>query len=362
MWMSIPLKIKAIKTYALMVPLVRPITTAAVSIPSAPLVLIDVQTDQGIVGRSYIFGYTPMSLAPIASMIANIAESLIGKTVAPLDRFSELEAMFRLLGRQGVVGMAMAGLDIAFWDICAKANDCTVAALLGSAPLPIKSYDSHGVFDAPRDTADVERSLALGFDALKFKMGGGTIDDDLRRLRDVQQITGPDVALMIDYNQSLTSTEAIKRMRQIEDEFDLDWVEEPVLAEDFAGHQAVRRAIRTPVQTGENWWMPDDAARAVQAGICDHAMLDLIKIGGVTGWTRAAAIAQGASIPVSSHLFPEASAHILAATPNYHLLEYMDITSTIVMEPYEISKGCLTAKGPGFGLEWDMKAVAKYMI
>lgn len=356
------LTIKSVSARPAMVPLSRPITTAKVAIDKAPLVLIDVNAKEGVIGRSYIFGYTPLSLRPLTAMVENIADTLIGKTIDPATRFAEMEAMFRLLGRQGVVGMAMAGLDVAFWDARAKAQDMSVAVLLGAEQRPIKCYDSHGFFDPKRDAKDLELSLTQGFDALKFKLGAETVEEDLARLRAGQDIVGSDKALMLDYNQAFSSAEAIRRMRRIEEEFDLDWIEEPVLAEDYAGHRAVRAAIRTPVQTGENWWLPDDAARAVQAEICDHAMLDLIKIGGVTGWMRAAAIAQGASLPVSSHLFPEASAHVLAATPNCHLLEWMDVTSAIAVEPYEIENGHLAPKGPGFGLEWDEKALAKYLL
>ena len=116
---------------------------------------------------------------------------------------------------------------------------------------------------------------------------------------------------MIDYNQSLKAPEATKRIAALSD-FDLHWVEEPVGAEDFAGHICVREKSDIPIQTGENWWFGEDVARATQAKISDHAMLDIMKIGGVTGWMEAAAIANGAGLPISSHIFIEASAHVMA--------------------------------------------------
>ena len=87
-------------------------------------------------------------------------------------------------------------------------------------------------------------------------------------------------------------------------------------------------------------------------------MPDLVKIGGITGWQRTTPIAQAASIPVSSHLFIEASAHALASTPNAHYLEFMDIAGSLMAEPYVLESGCLTPKGPGLGFIWDEKAVA----
>lgn len=346
-----------------LVPLVRPITTAVATIPKAPLVLIDIETNAGIVGRSYLFTYTPMAMAPLAKLLDNIGETLIGKAADPVSRMADMEATFRLLGRQGLVAMALAGIDMALWDAAAKALNVSVARMLGAAERAVPCYDSHGIFELTRDRDAVETSLAQGFKAVKFKVGVGDVQQDVDTLRDIRSVIGPDVRLMIDYNQSLTPPEAIRRVKRFEDEgFDLSWVEEPVAAEDFAGHQMVRAGITTPLQTGENWWMPDDAARAIQNGICDHAMIDIMKIGGVTGWMRAAAMAQAASLPISSHLFIEASAHTLAATPNAYLLEYMDVAQGILTEPYVIADGCLTPRGPGLGIAWDEAAVAQYLI
>jgi len=166
---------------------------------------------------------------------------------------------------------------------------------------------------------------------------------------------------MVDYNQSLTVPEAMRRIDRLA-EFDLQWVEEPVPAEDLAGHASIRAACRTPIQTGENWWFPEDVARAVHAGASDFAMLDLMKIGGITGWLRAAGQAEGASLPVSSHIFVEASAHALAVTPTAHYLEYLDSAGAILLDPPTIEDGALRPKGPGLGIDWDAAAVERYAL
>jgi mandelate racemase len=344
-----------------MAPLVRPITTAVASIPKAPLVLVDIETNQGVVGRSYLFAYTPLALKPLVQLVDNVAEALIGTAADPITCMARMESMFRLLGRQGLVSMALAGIDMALWDACAKARDMSVAQMLGATPGPVRCYDSHGVFDPARDVTAIEQSMAQGFGALKFKIGAGSLQRDIDTLRTIRQIIGPDIRLMVDYNQSLTAPEAVRRISRF-DEFDLDWVEEPVAAEDYAGHRRVRSGVRTAIQTGENWWMPDDAARAIQAEISDLAMLDIMKIGGVTGWQRAAAMTDAASLPVSSHIFVEASAHVLAATPNAHYLEYLDIASAVLSEPYQVVEGALTPRGPGLGLTWNPDAVRRYAV
>ncbi|MEM1078659.1 MAG: enolase C-terminal domain-like protein [Pseudomonadota bacterium] len=352
--------IKAIRTRAVLAPLRRPITTAVAAIQRAPLVLIDVETTEGVVGHSYLFTYTPLAMAPLSRLIDEIGATLIGQSVAPVARYADLSQMFRLLGRQGLVAMAMAGLDMAFWDALGKTSNQSVAELLGSAPRPLPCYDSHGIFDCARDLPLLERSMADGFRAVKFKIGARTEADDLRALTQIFEVVGPQVGVMVDYNQSLTTPEALRRIHALEDRFALAWIEEPVPTEDIAGYRTLRERVRTPLQAGENWWLPEDAARAIDARMSDHAMLDIMKIGGVTGWMRAAALAEGASMPVSSHIFVEASAHVLAATPNRHLLEHLDVAGGILSDPLEVENGTLTARGPGLGIAWDEAAVGRH--
>ena len=116
-----------------------------------------------------------------------------------------------------------------------------------------------------------------------------------------------------------------------------------------------------PVQTGENWWFAQDMAQAIAAGACDFAMPDLMKIGGVSGWLRAMGQAEAAAIPVSSHLFVEASAHVLPITPTAHWLEYLDVAGAILTEPMAVEQGTVIARGPGLGMEWDEAAVQRYL-
>ena len=121
----------------------------------------------------------------------------------------------------------------------------------------------------------------------------------------------------------------------------------------------MRETSPTPIQAGENWWFPRGFAEAIAAGASDFIMPDLMKCGGVTGWLQVAAQAEAANIPMSSHLFAEASAHMLAVTPTAHWLEFLDFARVILVHPAEIIDGTVTARGPGLGLEWNEAAVAK---
>jgi mandelate racemase len=353
------LTIKSLTARTVVAPLARPLRTASGEIPAAPLLLIDIATDQGITGRAYLFACTKVMLRALKALTEDLVPLLIGKPCAPADRAAECERTFRLLGRQGLLGMALSGIDMALWDALGRTLKQPVVALLGGSPRAIQAYDSFGLIDLKDDARRLDRSLAQGFRAIKIKLGDGDLLRDVAVVRDVRGIIGDGTRLMIDYNQSLSAPQAIRRLQALQ-RYDIGWVEEPVPAEDLVGHAAVRASGLVPVQTGENWWFAADMAKAIEAGACDHAMPDLMKIGGVTGWLKAAALAEAASLPVSSHIFVEASAHVLPVTPTALYLEYLDSAGAILKEPLPVVDGRITASGPGLGMEWDEAAVAKY--
>lgn len=352
--------IRSVRARAVIAPIARPVKNAFGIIEAAPLVLIDVMTDQGVTGRSYIFAYTRMTLKPLVHLIEEIGRELTGKPIAPFDLMAAMDAKFRLLGWQGLVGMAVSGLDMAFWDALGQAASQPLVTLLGGSPRSIPAYDSYGVVDPVADEKDLRRSLDQGFRGIKIKGGDGDAANDERVVRAVRELIGPDISLMIDFNQSLDPAEATRRIERLSP-YDLHWIEEPVPQEDLLGHAKVRETSPTPIQAGENWWFPRGFAEAIAVGASDFIMPDLMKCGGVTGWLRVAGQAEAASIPMSSHLFAEASSHMLAVTPTAHWLEVLDLARAILAKPIEIVDGAVTARGPGLGLAWDEAAVTTYL-
>ena len=354
-------KITGLKARSVNAPLDRPVRTASGSLETAPLVLIDVETDAGVTGRAYVMGYTPVSLEPMRAFLSNIEPMCVGKSIAPFDRATDFENAFRLMGRQGLVGMALSGLDMALWDALGQAHDTAVVQLLGGEARPMIAYDSYGIVDMPADAGVLEASVKRGFQAIKIKLGQADVALDVATCRAVREVIGNDVALMIDYNQSLSVQETLYRLEHLV-EFELAWVEEPVPAEDLDAHAEIQAASPFPVQTGENWWFVSDMEKAIAAGACDYAMPDLMKIGGITGWQKAAGLAAAARMPMSSHLFIEASAHVLPVTPTAHYLEYLDLASTVLQDPPELIDGHVTPKGPGLGMVWNEDAVKRYLV
>ena len=355
------LTIRSVKARAVVAPISRPVKNAFGVIEAAPLVLIDVETDQGVTGHSYIFAYAKLTLKPLVLLIEEIGRDLTGKAIAPVDLMAAMDAKFRLLGWQGLVGMAVSGLDMAFWDALGQAAGQPLAVLLGGSARPIRAYDSYGVVDPKADAKDLKRSLDQGFKGIKIKGGDGDAANDERVVSGVRKLIGPDIALMIDFNQSLDPAEATRRIERLAP-YDLHWVEEPVAQENLLGHAKVREMSPIPIQAGENWWFPRGFAEAIAAGASDFIMPDLMKCGGVTGWLRIAGQAEAASIPMSSYLFAEASAHMLAVTPTAHWLEVLDLARAVLAEPIRIVDGAVTARGPGLGLIWNETAVTKYLV
>jgi mandelate racemase len=358
--MSVPhLVIAGVTAKAVVAPLVRPVRTAVGTIPAAPLVLIDVSTREGITGKAYVFAYIPTALTALHRIIGEIGAELVGMPAAPQQVMRHFDRRFRLIGWQGLVGMAVSGIDMALWDALGRAAELPVVQLLGGTVRPLDAYDSYGVVDPNGDADVLAASVASGFRAIKIKVGDGDVGRDVATVRRVREIVGPDVRLMIDFNQALDVPEAIRRIKRLT-EFDLHWIEEPVKAEDLVGHARVRNATGATIQTGENWWFPAGMAAAISAGASDHAMPDLMKIGGITGWLSAAGLAETAGLPVSSHIFAEASAHAMALTPTAHLVEWLDLAGCVLADPLKVVEGQITPRGPGLGLDWDEKATARF--
>lgn len=356
------LTLRSLTARPVSVPLDPPLTTASGQVPEAPLVLIDLQSEEGVTGCAYLFCYSPVVMGPIAETLRNIEPLVKGAAVAPQDLDRLLRARFRLLGVQGLVGMAMAGLDMAAWDAQAKAAGEPLVRLLGGTPAAVPAYDSHSMLTAEKAAEAAAAARDSGFRAFKVKIGHATVAEDLVVIRAVREAAGPEMAVMVDYNQSLSVPEALARSAVLDNE-GLTWIEEPTVAEDFAGHAKIAKETRTAIQFGENWWGLPDMQKAVAAGASDLAMVDVMKIGGITGWMKAAALAEGAGLPVSSHLWPEVSAHLLAVTPTAHLVEYLDVAAAVLQQPANLRDGKIVIRDePGSGVAWDEAAVARFAV
>ncbi|CUW41626.1 Mandelate racemase [Magnetospirillum sp. XM-1] len=352
--------IESLAARAVNVPLEYPVRTSVGTVATAPLVLIDIATDAGFVGRSYVFTYTPLALAAMREMLASLGGILAGQPAAPAEIDRLLEGRFRLLGATGLVRMAMAGIDMALWDAAAQKLGVPLVEMLGGRRRPIPAYDSHSMDGEALAVERAAKAAGQGYTAIKTKVGYPSLAEDIGVVRAIRKAVGDGVRILADYNQSLSVPEAIRRGKALEDE-GVAWLEEPTRQEDYLGHARIRQALNIPVQMGENWFGVDEMTRALDAGATALAMPDAMKIGGVTGWLRAAALAQSRGIPMSSHIFQEVSCHLMAVTPTAHLLERMDLAAPILEEPLKFEAGCaIIPEQPGTGIRWNEEAVRRY--
>jgi mandelate racemase len=356
--------LRAIRARGVNVPMKLPLGTSAGTLRSAALLLVDVETEEGVTGRSYLFCYLPAAAPAIAAMLGEIERTAKGDAIAPADLWAKLARRFKLIGVQGIVRMAMAGFDCACWDALAIAAGVPLVTLLGGAPRRIRAYNSNGLgLMEPEAAADeAEKLLEGGFRAVKLRLGYPTLAADLAAVRAVRKRLPDSVELMVDYNQALAPAEAFERGRALEHE-GIAWIEEPIRHDDFRNCAELASTLATPIQIGENFSLPEQMSEALLVRACDFVMPDLERIGGVSGWLRASALAANDKKPMSSHLFPETSAHLLAVTPTCHYLEYVDWANPILEEPLEIVGGEAVIPGrPGNGMKWNEEAVKRYLI
>ena len=358
------LTVRALRATAVEVPMNHVLGTSAAAVVAAPLLLIDLETDEGVTGRSYLFCYLRGAAPAMAAMVAEVERMVKGERLPPRELWPRMAKRFTLIGVQGIVRMAMAGFDMAWWDAHARAAGKPLVEFLGGSRRPIRAYNSCGLglMDMEALARETDEMLEGGFRGVKLRLGYPTLDEDLAAVKTVQARLPKGVELMVDYNQALSVDEALRRGRALDDK-GLAWIEEPIRHDDYRGAARLAAHLATPIQIGENFSQPFAMEEALASRACDLVMPDLERIGGVTGWLRAAELARAANVKMSSHLFPEVSAHLLAVTPTCDWLEYVDWAAVVLREPIRIVDGdAQVADRPGNGMEWDPAVVERLRI
>ena len=202
------IRIECRRARAVCVPMIHPHQTASWTVSESPLVLIDVVTDQGAAGHSIVFTCTAAALKPTAELVHNLASLVEGEALAPAAIAEKLAR--RLLGTQGLIGMALAGIDMALWGALARVHNVSLVSLLGGSARPVPAYGAVG-YDGEIESARVAEELVRqGLTGIKAKIGYPMVAEDLAVIRAIRSASG--------HNQSLTPSEAVERLRQVEDE------------------------------------------------------------------------------------------------------------------------------------------------
>ena len=304
-----------------------PLLTASGKLTNAALVLVKIRSKCGIEGHSYLFSPNAKLLPALASAVSVAFEEVKGKGCSPETNTDYLLDKFKLFGGTGILTMAFAAIDMASWDLLGRALGKPLYRLWGGTNTCIPSYESSGlsIGSLGQVLDQAETFLSNGNSRMKVRLGYETIEEEVMLLSRLKDKLGDHIELMVDYNQGLTFDQAFERCKELDD-LGLTWIEEPILADMLEKAAELTKATKTPIQLGENLWSPTEVERALNLGSSDYLMPDVAKIGGATQWLRAAKLAEKHGVKVSSHLYPEISAHLMASISNAHYLEYADWT------------------------------------
>jgi mandelate racemase len=348
-----------VRLRALDLQLQRPIRVRTTFVPTVSLVLIDLATSDGAIGRSYLHS---RPRGPYVELLKALGESIMGQKLAPRVLQRQMLRSFGMFeGMEGLLANAVAGLDMASWDALAQRSSLPLVTLLGGSTEPLPAYNSTGLSFQPTSALTEEARMLVegGFSGVKMRLGYATLAEDVAAVRAVRGALPDTIDVMADFGQALDRAEAVIRLSALDGE-GLAWFEDPLTARDLEGHARLARALKTPIQTGENFGSPEMMAEAIRIHAADCMNLDVKHIGGVSGWLDAAPLAAAAHIPLSSHFYPEYSVHLLAISGSRHRLEYFDWLNPILTDPLRIEAGhAIFRKSPGAGIEWNEDALTR---
>lgn len=354
----------------LLVPLRRPLATSVGTFTHGPFLAVEIATKGGISGRVIGFGFNKLALHLVPPLIDDLvvfAKSRGALTLHDLPAFFDAaQKRHVLIGHEGLTALALSMLDMALHDALGQHAGLPLYKLLGATSADIPAYNSCGLgLVAPDAAAREAKVLAAehgGFAHVKMRLGRRSVADDVAAIQAVKDAIGPNVQLSVDWNQALRSEDALAACRAI-DEMDLHWIEEPVTYDDYEMQARLADVLATFVSIGESWWHWRVAERAMAMNACDYAMPDVLRIGGVTGWMRTARAAERFNMQLSSHLSPEYSAHLLAASPTRHWLEYMDWAQELLRDPLVPQHGKVRpSEVAGVGHAWDEAAIERCVV
>jgi len=360
------MKISEIRSRAVSVPLEIPVVSAIRQTDRVELVVVEVRTDSDIVGHTYVQAFGVPQARAIQSLLDYLGGVLQDENpLLTLRAFQLMERAINLLGRGGLATFALSGIDCALWDIVGKAYQAPLAVMLGASGDRCAAYQSAGLWLQPPGPVladQAQQLMGMGLRGIKMRVGRPIGEHDFEAAEQVRRAVGPGTLLMLDANQAWTVGTGIVLGRALESAHPF-WLEEPVDHDDLAGHAKIAEALDVPIATGENTYLLRGFRALIEAGACDIVMPDVQRVGGVTGWMGVAALAEAWRLPLASHLFPEISVHLLAASPTAQILEWMPWAQPIMAERLEVRDGSVVVPArPGLGLMFDESALDRFAI
>ncbi len=332
-------------------------------------VIVDIATDEGIHGIGLTY-HEVGSEAVRAFIKHTIAPQIIG--MDPLENeviYEKVIADFRAVGRKGLAFCALSAVDIALWDIKGKMAGMPLYRLLGGSRNQVPIYSSAGwtSYSTGELCDEMLGMIAEGYTFLKLKVGvkGGTDPrEDARRIHAVRKAVGPDIRLAVDANNIWKAGTAIQFMDRIAD-CDVEFFEEPVLADDIPGLAHCRRSMRVPLATGEHEYTRFGVRDLLTAGAADIVQADVCRVGGYTEMVKIIALTQAFNVLFAPHCMELMHMHLVAAATNGLILEsltlFRNVSRNVFIDAPEPKNGFLKLPDkPGLGLELNMDYIRKF--
>jgi L-alanine-DL-glutamate epimerase-like enolase superfamily enzyme len=330
------------------------------------VVMVIITADDGAQGIGYTYTIGQGGAA-IKSLINEAFKPLMeDQNPRHIERLWEkMWWQLHYIGRGGLVSFAISAVDIALWDLIANKDNLPLWQLLGGHSASVKPYaggidlhlDINGLLD------QTQRNLDHGFRAIKMKVGLENLRQDLERVQAVRTLLGPDIPLMVDANMRWDVETAIRAARKLK-QYDVYWLEEPIIPDDINGHARIAVEGGLPIASGENLHTIYEFQKIIAAGKVAFPEPDVSNCGGITGWMRVAKLAYAHNLPVTTHGVHELHLHLLAAVPNASYLEVHGFgLERFMLNPPGIIDGIMTAPdNPGHGVQFDWNALKAFEI
>jgi L-alanine-DL-glutamate epimerase-like enolase superfamily enzyme len=328
------------------------------------VVVVKVRDDSGVegIGYTYTIGLGGVAIRSLLDLC--IRDTVVGSDPARIEHlWDTMWWKLHYVGRGGLVSFAISAVDIALWDLAAKRQQLPLWKVLGGYNPAVRCYA--GGIDLHLDTDELlhqtQANLDEGFRAVKMKVGRSNLNEDVERVAAVRQYIGPDVALMVDANMRWTVDAALRASHAFRD-FDVYWLEEPIIPDDVDGHVRLAQAGCIPVATGENLHTVYEFEKLINSGGVSFPEPDVSNCCGITGWTRVARMAYARNLRVTTHGVHEIHLHLLAAIPNASFLEVHGFgLERFIRNPPKITEGMMTAgSAPGHGVEFVWADLDEY--
>lgn len=360
------MKITGLTTRLVNLPLDKPITTAIHSIDSVGCVCVLLETDQGLIGESYIFTINAARLKAFDEMVRGLSHFVVGQNPHYVNRICDLIWQeINPTGHKGVTVSAMGAINVGCWDLIGKHSEKPLHHVFGACRDSIKTYASGGLWlsqSIDELQEEAQEFVAQGFRSMKIRVGNKDKNVDIERVRQVRAAIGDDIELLADANQALTPKHAIQLGLALQ-EYDVAWLEEPVAAHDLKGHAKVAAALPIDVASGETDYTHLGMHALLDAGACDVLMPDLQRVGGYSEMLKTAALASAYHVPISTHIFTEHSLCVAGAVPNCVSVEHMPWFAALFNEQMEVHNGEIAIpKRPGTGFTFNHDILARYTL